>query len=103
MKTLAIWVGAIILLIIGGGLTVQMRSADDDAKVLPFLVQVDQPEASVFEATPQQAQHFVVYAIFAIVNLVGIGATIAVVLWLLHRGVLRSRAEAEQVANSQKS
>lgn len=88
MKNLLIIVGIAVLLILGGGLTAQLRSTGPDESLIPFfLVQSDSPEASTMEAAPWQAEQLILLVGFLLFNMIGIAVTIMVVMWFLHRGV----------------
>lgn len=90
-------VGVLILLIIGGGLSTQLSGGVSDlSDLLPFLQTTSNPEASAMEAEPWQAEQFFLLIVFILFNMVGIGATIAVIMWFLHRGVSEARAEPEE-------
>lgn len=71
----------VILVIAGGGLTAQLLQ---DA---PILIQSEIPDASVFEATPQQANQFIFWVVFVIINVVVVAAVLALLMWNGHRGV----------------
>ncbi len=95
MRLFIFFVGVLILLIIGGGLTAQLAGSENsDSQLLPVIIQTNNPEGSVFEATPPQAQAFVLLVGFILFNMLGMGITIALVMWFLHRGLVRSRAGA---------
>ncbi len=99
MKNLLIVVGIAVLLVIGGGLTAQLRSVGPDGSLIPFfLVQSDSPEASTLEAAPWQAEQLVIFIGFIVFNLIGIAATIALVMWFLHRGVKVAEATENTTA-----
>lgn len=82
------------LLLIGGGLTA-ISQAGGLADVLPYLQTSNDTAASTAYAEPWQAEQLFLLVGFLVVNMVGIGATIAGLMWILHRGVKASTAEAE--------
>jgi hypothetical protein len=84
MKRLAIVVAAVLVLLIGGGLTAQILVGGGHSL---FLTQSTDPDASVLSAAGWQAEQLVLFIGFILFNLIGIGATIALVMWILHRGV----------------
>lgn len=98
MKRLVILITVMAILIVGGGLSAQIAANNNNAtSALPGLLkQTDNPDASVFEATPWQAEQFFLFVGFLLFNMIGIGVTIMAILWLLNRGALEAKAEAEQ-------
>lgn len=99
MKKLAVVIGIALVLIIGGGLTAQLRSAGTAESLIPFfIVQSESPEASTLQAASWQAEQLVLFIGFIVFNLVGIAVTLAVVMWFLHRGV--KIAEATESTSS---
>lgn len=73
--------GVIILIVLmaimlGGGVFTAGLFGDP-----PTLIQSTDPNASVFEATPEQALQFTFWIIFVLVNLIGAGATLAILMW----------------------
>jgi len=65
----------VVLMIGGGGLTSQLLT---DA---PIILQSTDPNASVFEATPEQANQFIFWVGFVFFNLLAAGVTFMVVMW----------------------
>ncbi len=100
MKNLAILVVIVVVLLIGGGLTAQLASGSFD---LPVLVQTDMPDASTLTVSPWQAEQLVLFIGFIVFNLIGIAATIAVIMWFLHRGVKQSQSTATSVTTAQET
>lgn len=99
VKRLTIFVGFIVLLLIGGGLTAQLAATRSGESLLPaLLIQSDNPEASTLQITPWQGEQLFLLVGFILFNLIGIGVTLAVVMWFLHRGV--KIAEATENASS---
>jgi hypothetical protein len=91
VKNFGILVVVIVLLLLGGGLTAQLANADI-SQILPIIRQTNVPEASFIDPAPWQAQQFIILVGFILFNLVGIGATIAIIMWLLDRQVRLSKA-----------
>lgn len=83
----------VAILLVGGGLTAQLIASNNQTP-LPALRQTDNPEGSVKDIVPWQAEQFFLAVGFILVNLIGIGVTIAAIMWFLDRGVRTSRAEA---------
>ena len=92
MKRLGVIIGAVLILIIGGGLTAQLVSQSSE-DWLPVQRQVADPEGSTLAAEPWEAQQFVILVGFILFNLIGMGVTIAVVMWLLSRQIKRAKSE----------
>lgn len=93
MKRLSILVALVILLIIGGGLTTTLI-ANQQTGIIPVLRQTANPDASVSDVVPWKAEQFFLALGFILFNLVGMAVTIALVIWLLDRGMKRAAAEA---------
>jgi len=93
VRTLGIIIGLLVILVVGGALTQQLFG---DGGVLPVIQQTSSPSGSTAEVEGWQAEQFILLAGFLVVNLVGIGATIAALMWFLSRGV--KQAEAETIA-----
>ena len=102
----SILVGIVILLVVGGGLTT-LLSSNDIADLLPVLRQTSDASASTAEMLPWQAEQLFLLIGFILFNMVGIGATIALIVWLLNRQILVARASApeeeKQTASRKKS
>lgn len=97
MGRLAIVVGVVVLLVIGGGLTSQLMIGGQDSL---FITQSSIPDASTLSAAPWQAEQLVLMVGFILFNLIGMGATVAILMWVLHWGVKRSEAEDAASASS---
>lgn len=99
MNRMAFVVVVVLLLVVGGGLTSQMvRQSASETLVPAVLVQSENPEASTLLIAPWQGEQLFLFIGFILVNLIGIGVTIAAVMWFLHRGV--KIAEATENANA---
>jgi hypothetical protein len=96
VKVLAFIAGAVLVLIIGGGLTVQILAGGGNSL---FIQQTTSPDASTLSAAPWQAEQLVIFIGFILFNLIGMGATIALVIWLLHRGVKQAQATETAVTS----
>lgn len=75
MKRLGILAGFVVILLVGGVITSGILPE------FPVIIQSLNPDASVFEATPEQANLFFIWVGFVIVNLVGAGLTLAALFW----------------------
>jgi hypothetical protein len=87
MKRVAFIIGALLLLIIGGGLTAQIGQQGTRDAIPVFVVQTENPDASVFDSVPWKAEQLVLLVGFLLFNLIGMGLTIALVIWFLSRQV----------------
>lgn len=84
MRRLVFVAVVVVVLLVGGGLTSMIIVGGGRSL---FIQQTDIPDASTMLAAPWQAEQLVLLVGFILFNLVGMAATIAIVLWLLHRGV----------------
>lgn len=87
MKTF-VFILILLAVLVGGGLiTAQLASIDGIQNMPAARIQTSDPEASVFVATNWQAQQFFLMIGFILINLVGIGVTLAAIFWFLSRQV----------------
>lgn len=85
-RGLLILAGLVALIIFGGGLTSQLLTE------APIIIQSENPDASVFKATPEQANQFIIWVVFVLVNVVGAGLTLALIFWGGNKQVATARA-----------
>jgi len=80
----------VVLLIIGGYLSnaISKRGA---AAIPMLVVQTENPEASPMTVTPEKGALFFIFASIALGSVIGMGATLALVFWLINRNVARFR------------
>lgn len=90
MRRLLIFAALLLLLIIGGGLTAELISTDGGS-MLPILTQTINPDASPTEIVPWKAEQFFLLVGFILFNLIGIAATIAIIVWLLDGAIRRNK------------
>jgi hypothetical protein len=83
----------LILLLIGGGLTAALTNGDI-LQIFPVIRQTNVPEGSFIDPAPWQTHQFILMVGFILFNLIGIGITIALIMWLLDWGVRKGRAQA---------
>ncbi len=83
----------LILVLILGGLATSML-AQTGGELLPVLRTVGMPEGSTSVLQAWKAEQLFLLIGFILFNLVGIGVTLAIVIWFLDRGVKHSQAEA---------
>ncbi|NWF68049.1 MAG: hypothetical protein HXY40_03095 [Chloroflexi bacterium] len=93
MRNFGILVVVIALMLLGGGLTAQLAHTDF-TQLLPIVRQTNVAEGSFISPAPWQAQQFMLLVGFILFNLVGIAATLALIMWLLDRQVRRAKASA---------
>ncbi len=89
-------IAVIALLTVGGALTALLSGGEGIGGLLPFLQQTNNPEANPLRAEPWQTEQLFLLIAFLLVNLIGIGATIAGLFWFLNRGVAQARLEEAQ-------
>jgi Na+/melibiose symporter-like transporter len=99
MRRLAIFVGLMLLLVIGGALTTLLTSSAGGTP-LPILTQTMNPDASRSLVLPWKAEQFFLLVGFLLFNLVGIAGTLAVIVWFIDRGIKRN---AQAAANSKQT
>lgn len=100
MRRLIIFVTVILVIVIGGGLTMQLAGGGTESVIPGVYRYTDSPEASVLDVTGWQAQQLFLLVGFLIVNLVGIGLTLALIMWFLDRQVRIVKADAAKRAES---
>lgn len=86
MRRYALLIGVLVLLVVGGGLTT-LLSEGGTSGLLPFLQQTSDASASPMQAETWQSEQLFLLIGFIVFNLVGIAATIALVMWFVHRQV----------------
>lgn len=94
---------ALVFLMAAGGMMTSLLSGRELADVLPFLEQTSNREASTLYAEAWQTEQLFLMIGFIVFNMVGIAATIAVIIWFLNRGVTQVQAEAENRALAESS
>ncbi len=91
----------LVILVSGGFLTTIMGDGGSVGDVLPFLHQTSNPAASVMEAEGWQTEQLFLLTGFILFNMIGIGLTLAGIMWFLNRQVTIVRAmETEQDAEA---
>ncbi|MCA9892982.1 MAG: hypothetical protein KC615_08355 [Anaerolineae bacterium] len=96
-RSLGILVFLVIIMLIGGVLTSGVFGG------VPTIIQTDNPDASVFQATPEQANQIIIWVTFVVVNVLGAGLTLAFLFWFGNREVKvvsrmpESPSDAEQL------
>lgn len=96
MRRLGIVFFILAILFVGGALSILL--SDGSSGLLPFLQQTSDAEASTLNAEPWQAEQLFLLVGFILFNMVGIGVTIAVIMWFLHRNVVTARGTAPQTS-----
>lgn len=92
MRRLGIVFGILAILFVGGALSILL--SDGGSSLLPFLQQTADSEASTLNAESWQAEQLFLLIGFILFNMVGIGVTIAAIMWFLHRNVATVRSGA---------
>jgi hypothetical protein len=85
MRSVAILVGVVLVLFVGGAITAGLVGIDLG------LITTDVPEASVFEATPEQAMLLMVLVGIVLGSLIAIGGAIAFVMYRSDVALKRAR------------
>jgi hypothetical protein len=83
----------VILLLIAGGYLSLTISSQGAAAIPGLRVQTENPEANVLAVTPDKGALFFIFAMIALGSLVGMGLTLAIIFWLLNRGVRQAGRE----------
>lgn len=85
MKKLGILAVIVVILLVFGAGSARLLPG------LPVLVQTADPNASVMAATSEQANQLFFFVIFVLINLIGAGVTIALLMWFLGRATSYAR------------
>ncbi|PJF21171.1 MAG: hypothetical protein CUN56_12445 [Phototrophicales bacterium] len=93
MRKYAILAFCLMILAAGGVLTV-IDQAGGVGNLLPTLQQTADPAASTMAVEPWQAEQLFLLLGFIIFNMIGIAATIAFVMFVLHRNVRAVKGDA---------
>ena len=99
MKRLALLI--VILAILGaGGTLTALTGGDWSATSIPGAkVQCADAACSTFLAEPWEAGQFILLVGFIVFNLIGIGATLALVFWFLNKQVVNVKADGTAAAS----
>jgi hypothetical protein len=85
VRKLGILAGFVILLTVFGAGSAGLLPS------VPFLVQTADPNASPMMATPEQANQLLFWIVFVLINLIGAGVTLTIVMWFLGRATNHAR------------
>ena len=91
----------ILIILVAGGVLTAVDQAGGFEKLIPYLQQTSNPDASPAYATQWQAEQLVFFIGFLLVNLIGIGGTIAFVMWALDRQVRVAKASGGQITSGE--
>ncbi|PJF41143.1 MAG: hypothetical protein D6737_14840 [Chloroflexi bacterium] len=94
MRQFSIFVGLILLLIIGGSITYQVAYNGEDSLASLAVQQVDDPEGSTVLVAPSQAALLVIIGGVVFGGMLSMGIGLAVVMWFLDRSLHQIRAES---------
>lgn len=103
MKRFAFFTVLVILLAGGGMLTAMLASGDSSTVVPGVKIQTENVEASVFEAEGWQLQQLVLLVGFLLFNMIGIGVTIAIIMWFASRGIKQARVMEVRSSQEEKA
>ena len=84
MKRLLIVGVVIVILIIGGGLTVQIASNGNQLAIPGVIRQTNNPDASALDMAPWKAEQLFLFVGFILFNLIGIAVTLMALFWFLN-------------------
>lgn len=85
MKNLGILAGIVLVLLVFGAGSAGLLPG------LPVITQTSDPNASVSAVTPEQANQFIFFVVFVLINVIGAGLTIAILFWFLGRATSNAR------------
>jgi pheromone shutdown protein TraB len=91
VKRLTFLIVVLVILGAGGMLTAQLLSGN--SSLLPIVEQTTNPAGDVNQVLPWKAEQFLLLVGFLLFNMIGIGLTIALIMWFLDRGVRSVRTE----------
>jgi len=98
VRRFTFFVVLILVLLVGGGLTSLLIASS--GQVLPFLTQVNVPDADPTAMLAWKANQFFIFIAFMLFNLVGIAVTIGILIWVIDWGLKRSKADAGAAASA---
>ncbi len=87
----ALFLIVVVAVLIFGGFLSYTLSRQGSAAVPGIQVQTNNPEASVVAVTPQKGAIFFAFAAIALGSMIGMGVLLALIFWLLNRGVSKVR------------
>ena len=93
VRRFTFFVVLLLILLVGGGLTSLLIASS--GQVLPFLTQVNAPDANPTTMLAWKANQFFIFVAFILFNLVGIAVTLGIVMWLIDWGLKRGKADAK--------
>ena len=91
MRKLGILIGLMAITVICGAISAGLLNAPLGGLLIK---QTANPDASPFTATPVQAFQLVTWIGFVLVNMIGMGLTIAAFFWLMNRALSGVRRNA---------
>lgn len=100
MKGFILFIVLLAVLLAGGALTAQLVS-NEGVSIIPILEMTSSPDAARTVMLPWKAEQFFLLVGAILFNLIGIAVTIALIVWLLDRGMKRSQSRADSAAGSQ--
>ena len=87
----ALFLIVVVAVLIFGGFLSYTISQQGPAAVPGVRIQTNNPEASVTAVTPDKGAIFFLFTAIVLGSLVGMGVTIALIFWLLSKGVTKVR------------
>lgn len=93
MKRIAVLIIVLVIVAGGGFLTAAFQTGDIGATSIPGAkVQCADASCSVFVAEPWQSGQLLLLVGFILVNMIGIGVTLAIIFWALSRQVAQVKS-----------
>jgi hypothetical protein len=100
VKKLVIF-GILLAVVLAGGALTSYMLANNATVPIPVLTTTAEPDASRTIMLGWKAEQLFILVTFILINLIGIGVTIALIVWWMDRGVRRTRAaQAAEAANN---
>lgn len=103
MKRIGILVILLAIIAGGGFLTAAFQGGVEPTSIPGAKVQCADPACSVFVSEPWQTGQFLLLVGFVLFNLIGIGATLAILFWFLNKQVANAKGGAAAAGDDKKS
>jgi hypothetical protein len=99
LKRALLLITVIILLILGGYIS-QSISTQGAGAIPGLQPQTDNPNASPMQVTPLKGAQFFLFTAIVLGSVVGMGAVLALIFWLLNREVVKVEKQPDAQLNS---
>jgi hypothetical protein len=84
--------GILLAVVLAGGALTSYMIANNATVPIPILTTTVEPDASPTIMLGWKAEQLFILITFILINLIGIGVTLALIVWWMDRGVRRTRA-----------